>query len=296
MAASVPAAPPSASAAAAAADDDDDDEPAVFDSTHYPRGPNGDFLTPTDGLDLIEKYAGGKAGGGGKFEDAEKRDIAAGIGGIVRMLHGVSVGGAVAEDATILDVGAGTGLLLRHLAALVPDGRLLNSEISPDFRSWLGARIATEGLGGRAEVVASTARDPAPGLAPASVDLALMVDVYHHVEWPRAVCRRLRSLLRPSGRLVVIDFFRDVAKITSHPPEWVMNHLRAGQVRPKGSELMIFLKHFFAAGWGYHLTPGHSPALRVSRGLRRRCFDRRSWRAASRSWTSRPSPSCARTT
>lgn len=36
------------------------------------------------------------------------------------------------------------------------------------------------------------------------------VDVYHHVEYPKTVCRRLRSLLRPgTGRLVVIDFHRD---------------------------------------------------------------------------------------
>ena len=29
--------------------------------------------------------------------------------------------------------------------------------------------------------------------------------------------------------MVVIDFHRDPEKVTSHTPEWVMNHLRAGQ-------------------------------------------------------------------
>lgn len=35
--------------------------------------------------------------------------------------------------------------------------------------------------------------------------------------------------MAPGGRLVVIDFHRDPKKIWSHPPEWVLEHVRAGQ-------------------------------------------------------------------
>lgn len=97
-------------------------------------------------------------------------------------------------------------------------------------------------------MVACTSRDPWPDAASETLDLAIMVrweqlmdmpvrclldslfaflaracahfqstsqvDVYHHVEYPKTVCRRLRSLLRPeTGRLVVIDFHRDPVRL-----------------------------------------------------------------------------------
>ena len=87
---------------------------------------------------------------------------------------------------------------------------------------------------GGAKIWPSTAHDPMGGYAHPpdgrEVDLALMCDVYHHLEYPRTACRAIRSRLHPErGRLVVIDFYRDPQKVTSHPPEWVMGHLRAGQ-------------------------------------------------------------------
>mmetsp|Transcript_64273 Transcript_64273/g.144975 ORF Transcript_64273/g.144975 Transcript_64273/m.144975 type:complete len:177 (+) Transcript_64273:576-1106(+) len=122
----------------------------------------------------------------------------------------------------------------------------------------MAARVATEGLR-NVSVVAATDRDPLPDSSPAEgtaegtaeatvdatrvsmplagateggggVDLALLCDVYHHLEYPKTVMRRLRKVMNQnSGRLVVIDFYRDSAKVTSRPPEWVMEHLRAGQ-------------------------------------------------------------------
>ena len=122
----------------------DDEERALFDESHYPQGPNADFLgVGADGLGLVEKFAGGKGGGGGKFEDAEKRDIAAGRHAIVKCIEDV---GSIAEEDTILDLGAGTGLLLKDLSALVPKGKLIAAEISPDFRTWLRARCEAEGF------------------------------------------------------------------------------------------------------------------------------------------------------
>jgi hypothetical protein len=38
-----------------------EEEPVVFDATHYKNGLNGAFLAvATDGLNLIDKYAGGQ--------------------------------------------------------------------------------------------------------------------------------------------------------------------------------------------------------------------------------------------
>ena len=90
----------------------------------------------------------------------------------------------------------------------------------------MSARVATEGLR-NVRVVEATPRDPLP--MGEAANLALMVDVYHHLVYPRSVCRRLRNALCPDGLLVVLDFHRDPSKVTSRSPEWVFGHIRAGQ-------------------------------------------------------------------
>jgi hypothetical protein len=49
------------------------------------------------------------------------------------------------------------------------------------------------------------------------------------VEKPITYMSKLREQMAPGGRLVVIDFHRDPKRIWSHPPEWVLEHVRAGQ-------------------------------------------------------------------
>lgn len=201
-----------------------------FDAEHYKNGLNGDFLSPSDGLDLITKYAGG--GGGGKFEDKERRDIAAAAPCIISLaVEEAKVG----PRGTVLDLGAGTGLLLSGLSAAVPEGLVLASDISPDFRAWIRARSETEGLA-NVRVLSATESDPLPDFDGA-VDLALLCDVYHHLTFPKTVMRQIRSKMTPTSRLVIIDFFRDPERVTSHPPEWVMQHLRGDQDTFRGEIL-----------------------------------------------------------
>ena len=57
----------------------------------------------------------------------------------------------------------------------------------------------------------------------------LLCDVYHHLEQPVTFCKSLHSALRNGGRLVIIDFHRDDARIWSKPAGWVAQHVRADQ-------------------------------------------------------------------
>ena len=50
---------------------------------------------------------------------------------------------------------------------------------------------------------------------PAPVDLALLVDVYHHISQREAYFSKLRGSLKPGARLAVIDFRLDAP---SGPP------------------------------------------------------------------------------
>ena len=56
-----------------------------------------------------------------------------------------------------------------------------------------------------------------PKLAPASVDLALMVDVYHELSQPQAMLRHLREALKPGGRLVLLEYRKEDPTIPIRP-------------------------------------------------------------------------------
>jgi SAM-dependent methyltransferase len=48
-----------------------------------------------------------------------------------------------------------------------------------------------------------------PKLPPASVDLGIMVDVYHEFSQPQAMLRGLRQALKPGGRLVLLEYRKE---------------------------------------------------------------------------------------
>ena len=67
--------------------------------------------------------------------------------------------------------------------------------------------------------------DKDAALPPASIDLAFLVDTYHHFEFPISMLSSIHQALKPGGRLIVIDFRRD----PRHSSRWVMGHVRAGR-------------------------------------------------------------------
>jgi precorrin-6B methylase 2 len=104
----------------------------------------------------------------------------------------------------IVDLGAGSGYFALRLAPRVgPEGRVLAVDVSADMLRLVRRRAEQAGLK-NVELVLATEQDP--GLAPASVDAVLMVDVYHELYWPYEVMTRVREALKPGGRLVLVEY------------------------------------------------------------------------------------------
>jgi SAM-dependent methyltransferase len=112
---------------------------------------------------------------------------------------------APAPDAVIADIGAGTGYFSVRLARAVPRGEVIGVDIEPDMVRYLAHRARRDGL---ANLSAQLGAADDARLA-RKVDLALLVDTYHHIESREQYFRRLRASLKPGARLAIIDFKRD---------------------------------------------------------------------------------------
>jgi ubiquinone/menaquinone biosynthesis C-methylase UbiE len=80
------------------------------------------------------------------------------------------------------------------------------NDLQPQMLQILGRRLALRNIT-NVTLVQGTADDPK--LDPASVDLEIMVDVYHELSQPQAMLRRLRAALKPGGRLVLLEYRKE---------------------------------------------------------------------------------------
>ena len=111
----------------------------------------------------------------------------------------------LAPDAAVADIGSGTGYFSVRFAHMLQQGRVYGVDVEPDMVKYLAERAKKEGLAN----LTSVAGAPDDARLPAPVDLAILVDVYHHVDNRESYFRKLRASLKPGGRLAVIDFRMD---------------------------------------------------------------------------------------
>src|SRR3954454_21946410 len=103
----------------------------------------------------------------------------------------------LAPDAVVADIGAGTGYFSARLANMLKNGRVYAVDIEPAMVKHLAERAKREKL---ANLVPVAGAAESPRL-PAKVDVALFVDVYHHVDARERYFRDLRKSLNPGGRI-----------------------------------------------------------------------------------------------
>jgi len=111
---------------------------------------------------------------------------------------------------TVADIGAGTGyytrLLAKAVAANLPAGKpglVYAEDIQPEMLDILTNKMAAAGLC-NVQAVLGTLTDPK--LPRESLDLILMVDVYHEFDHPFEMAEAMCRALKPRGRMVFVEF------------------------------------------------------------------------------------------
>jgi cyclopropane fatty-acyl-phospholipid synthase-like methyltransferase len=126
-----------------------------------------------------------------------------------------------AQDA-VADIGAGTGYMAVRLARHLKDGTVFAVDLEPKMVQHLAERAKASGLKNLRAVVAS---ETSANL-PEAVDVAFLLNAYHHISERPAYFKRLRGSLKPGGRVAIVDFRPD-------SPVGAPKHLRlsADQIR-----------------------------------------------------------------
>jgi len=116
----------------------------------------------------------------------------------------------VENHGTVADIGAGSGYYTFRIAEAVPEGKVFAVEIQDDAIQYLRDVSRDKGYK-NVEVIKGS--EKSPNLSPNSLNLAIMVDVYHELLYPQEVLQEIRSSLKPDGKLLLIEYRAEDPKV-----------------------------------------------------------------------------------
>ena len=107
----------------------------------------------------------------------------------------------------VADIGAGSGVIsLRMAELLLPEGKVLAVDVQDEMLDRLKTNCEKFGVT-NVEPVKSTQKST--GLNPASIDMAIMVDVYHEFEFPYEMMTDIAQAVKPGGRVVLVEYRKE---------------------------------------------------------------------------------------
>jgi ubiquinone/menaquinone biosynthesis C-methylase UbiE len=105
---------------------------------------------------------------------------------------------------TVADIGAGTGFLTRQMAKQVgPQGLVYAVDVQPEMIEIMQRFAKAAGISNIKSVLSTTQQVKLPDQ---SIDLAIMVDVYHELEFPYEMLNSMIACLKPGGQLVFVEY------------------------------------------------------------------------------------------
>jgi ubiquinone/menaquinone biosynthesis C-methylase UbiE len=130
---------------------------------------------------------------------------------------------ALRPGLNVADIGAGSGLFSRLIAGRVaPGGMVYAVDIAKNMVDHIARTVQEQKIDNLTPVLG----DPrSPKLPPNSVDRVVIVDSYHHFEFPAEMLAEIKKALKPDGLLILVDFKR----IEALSSPYVLKMVRAGE-------------------------------------------------------------------
>lgn len=125
---------------------------------------------------------------------------------------------------SVADIGTGVGFMLPYLSAAVGDkGTVLAEDIFPDFLAKAKAHAETKQLRNVSFVLGGE-RDPKIGEN--RFDRILILDVYHHFDYPAEMLRAVHAALKPGGQLAICDYYKRRGAMGGADSDRAISHIR----------------------------------------------------------------------
>jgi len=122
---------------------------------------------------------------------------------------------------TVADVGTGIGYMLPFLSRGVgPMGRVFAEDIFDDY---LAAARQTAEAQHLDNVVFVKGSNMDPKLPESSLDRVLVLDVYHHFDYPESMLAGIYKALKADGKLVIVEYYKNN---TAMPNGRALTHIR----------------------------------------------------------------------
>jgi SAM-dependent methyltransferase len=118
------------------------------------------------------------------------------------------------KKSIVADIGAGSGYYTFRIAKRVPEGLVYAVEIQDPAIKYLKEKSEELGFD---QVRTIKGTEKSPNLPENSIDLAIMVDVYHELLYPHEVLQEIRKSLKPDGKLLLIEYRGEDPKVMIKP-------------------------------------------------------------------------------
>ena len=137
---------------------------------------------------------------------------------------------ALRPGMVVADVGAGTGYYARRMSPLVgASGAVFAVDVQPEMIKMLSDLAKKAGLANIKPVLGAV---DSVKLADASIDLAIMVDVYHELEFPFEVMESIVRSLKPGGRVAYVEYRAEDGNVPIKP----VHKMTEAQVRKEAAQ------------------------------------------------------------
>ena len=140
------------------------------------------------------------------------------------------------QGMIVADIGAGSGVISMLMAEqLLPDGKVMAVDIQQEMLDRLADNCKKRGV---TNIVPVKGETKSPNLKPGSVDLIILVDVYHEFEFPYEMTLEMSKSMKPGGRIAWVEYRKEDRTV----PIKLVHKMSEAQVKREASQEGLGLK------------------------------------------------------
>lgn len=156
----------------------------------------------------------------------------------------------ISSNSVVADIGAGSGYYTFRIAPKVTEGKVYAVEIQDEAIKYLQDRTKELDF---SNVIPIMGGEQTPNLPANSIDLVIMVDVYHELEYPQEMLTAIKESLKPDGKILLIEYRGEDPEVAIKPLHKMTVRQVEKELKANGFKLLengqfMNIQHFLVFG------------------------------------------------